>query len=186
MNFPVTQFDGFELGSFDETDAQQADTYSSNQTPTWYGSIDEIKNDRTDFVTKREISFGTLKQAVIARMNSLLTGDHFANRPATINTQNEMIMPVRSWERSGLLENSVGDVPMEIADKLLLLSAVNELSIVSRINQFAYSSPPEMKLQAAVELATWLIRQPVGSNRANALVRSGAASMLEPYKHRGL
>ena len=186
MKFPINTFDGFELGSFDETDSQQTDTYSTNQIPTWYGSIDEVKNNRTEFVTKREISFGTLHQAILARLNSLITGEHFQNRPQTINTQNESIIPIRSWERSALMENMVGDAQYQIAEKHLLLSAVNELSIVSRINQYAYKAPPEMKLQASVEFATWLIRQPVGSNRANALVRSGAASLLDAYKHRGL
>ena len=185
MGFPITSFDGFDFGTFDETDSQQTDTYSANQIPTWYGAIDEIKNDRTGFVTKRDISFNTLKRSILERLNSLNTGDHFAKRPASIG-ENEYIMPIRNWERMDLNQNQIGSVNMEIANRQFLLSAVNELSIVTRINQYAYSAPAEMKLQAAVEFATWLIRQPIGSNRANALVRSGAASFLDPYRHRGV
>ena len=186
MAFPVTTFDGFQLGSFDETDKNQADTYSSNLIDTWYGWIDEYKNDRTAFVVSRDVSFHTLKQAILERLNSLNTGDHFQKRPATINHQNESIMPIRSWERGDLNMQMIGNVNMGIANRQFLMGAVNELSIVTTINRYAYKAPPELKLQGAVELAVWIIRQPLNSNRANGVVRSGAATLLDPYKHRGL
>ena len=186
MAFPINSFDGYQLGSFEETDTQQTDTYSSNQIGTWYGWIDEYKNDRTAFVVSRDVSFNTLKQAILERLNSLNTGDHFQKRPATINHQNESIMPIRSWERADLNMQMIGDVQMEIANRQFLMGAVNELSIVTTINRYAYQAPGEMKLQGAVELAVWIIRQPLGSNRANGIVRSGAATLLEPYRYRGL
>ena len=185
MAFPINSFDGYQLGSFDETDKQQTDTYSSNRIDTWYGWLDEYLNDRTAFVVSRDISFLTLKQAIIARLNSLNTGDHFQKRPASIN-ENEYIMPIRGWERMDLNHNMIGNVNMEVGNRQYLMSAVNELSIVTTINRYAYQSPPELKLQAAVEFATWLIRQPVGSNKANGIVRSGAATLLDAYKYRGL
>ena len=51
MGLPITMFDGYQLGSFDETDSQQSDTYKSNIIQRWYGSIIERINNRTDFVT---------------------------------------------------------------------------------------------------------------------------------------
>ena len=185
MGLPITSFDGYELGSFDETDKQQTDTYSTNHVNTWYGWITEQKNDRTDFIVSREINFQSLRQAIYLRLTSINTAEDFAKRPATLG-ENEVSYHLRSPENLNLSTNMLGEFSTDVAGNPQLLSAINEVSIVTTVDRYAYNAPLEMKLQAAVELAVWINRQPVGSNKANALVRSGAASFLDPYRHRGV
>ena len=91
-----------------------------------------------------------------------------------------------NYERADLKENILGNVTLDVGGTPQVLSAINEMSIVTMIERFAARAPDECKLQAGIEFATWKIRQPIGSNQANAFVRSGAASFLDPYKHRGI
>ena len=185
MELPITSFDGFQLGTFDETDKQQSDTYSTNRIPRWYGGISEYINDRTNFVVSRDIDFGTLRQWIYHRMDSLITGDEYAKRPATLS-ENESRVTLGISEKMNTNADMIGNVTTVVAGKPMLLSSINELSIVTTIDRYAFKAPPEQKLQAATEYAVWVARQPTASNRANALVRSGAASLLDTYKHRGL
>lgn len=185
MGFPITSYDGYQLGTFDETNKQQSDTYSLNTIPRWYGWIDERKNDRTDFVVSREIYFLSLRQAIFQRLNALNMGEDFIKRPATLG-ENESRARLSESERAYTSMNMLGEFATDVAGSAQILSAINELSIVTTIDRYAYSAPPEMKLQAGVEYAVWLIRQPVGSNRSGALIRSGAASFLEPFRYRGV
>ena len=185
MGLPITSYDGYELGHFDETDKQNTDTYSTNHINTWYGWFTESKNDRTGFVVSRKINFQSLRQAIYLRLTAINAGEDFVKRPATVGSENEIPYHLRGSENRNISTNMLGEFSTNVAGNPQLLSAINEVSIVSWIDRYAYSAPLEMKLQAAVELAVWINRQPVGSNRANALVRSGAASFLDPYRHRG-
>ena len=185
MSIPVSRFDGFDLGSFEETDKQQSDTYSTNRIPRWYGGISEYKNDRTNFVVSRDIDFGLLQQWILNRMDSLLTSDEYAKRPASLS-ENESMVLMPGEVKQNINRQIIGQWTTVVAGTPMLLSSINELSIVTTIDRYAFRAPPEQKLQAATEYAVWLARQPTGSNRANALVRSGAASLLDTYKHRGL
>lgn len=185
MGLPITSYDGYELGTFNETDKQNTDTYSISYINTWYGGITERKNNRTDFVISREINFQSLRQAIYLRLTSINAGDDFAKRPATIG-ENEVSYHLRGSENVGISTNMLGEFSTDVAGNPQILSAINEISIVTTVDRYAYSAPPEMKLQAGVEYAVWLNRQPIGSNRANALVRSGAASFLDPYRLRGV
>lgn len=185
MELPITSFDGYELGSFDETDSQQTDTYSTSRIPRWYGYVTERKNDRTNFIVSRDVDFSTLRNAIYARLNSLVSLDEFAKRPGTLS-ENEYRARLRDAERTNINLETMGQLSIEVAGHAQLLSALNEISIVSTIDRFAYRAPPEVKLHAGIEYAVWLTRQPGNANRANALVRSGAASLIEPYKYRGV
>ena len=185
MELPITTFDGYQLGSFDETDHQQTDTYSTKTIPRWYGIITERKNNRTDFITDREIKFTTLQAAIRERLNSLVILDEFAKRPGTI-AETEYRPVLGAPERSVINSQSMGNLIVSIGGDTQIVSAINEISIVSTIDRYAVSAPPEIKLHAGVEYAVWLTRQPGNVNRSNALVRSGAASLLEPYRYRGV
>ena len=185
MTFPISHYDGFDLGSFDETDKQQSDTYSTNRIPRWYGWIDEYKNNRTEFVANRTIDFNTLHQGIYQRLNSIMTSEHLEKRPASFG-ENEIPYPIPGWDRLATNTNIIGNVPVEIAGEPRYLSAINEFSIVTAVDRYAYSAPPEMKLSAAIEFAVWKLRQPIGTNHANAFVRSGAASFLDAYRYRSI
>ena len=185
MELPISKFDGYQLGTFDETDHQQSDTYSTNRIPRWYGTITERKNNRTEFIASRDVGFSTLRNTIYSRLNSLITFDEFAKRPGTL-TETEYRARLTDHERINTNLESMGQQNIEISGHAQLLSALNEISIVSTIERYAVSAPPEIKLHAGVELAVWLTRQPGNANRSNSLVRSGAASLLEPYRYRGV
>ena len=185
MELPITNFDGYQLGNFDESDKQNTDTYTTKSIPLWYGQVIERMNERTDFVIWRQMYFDTLRSAIYQRLNSINTIEEFARRPVTLNDgQTRTIL--REPERENVNSQTLGGLPTDIAGNHQYLGTVNEPAIVTAINRYAYSAPPETKLQSAVEFAVWLIRQPVGSNRSNGLVRSGAATFLDAYKHRGI
>ena len=179
------QFDGYELGTFPETDKQQSDTYQTNRIPRWYGSIDEYTNKRTEFVASRTASFEILYSGIRERLGGILTGEYFEKRPSSLG-ENDSRLPMTNYERADLKENILGNVTMEIAGNPQVLSAINEMSIVTMIERFAARAPDECKLQAGIEFATWKVRQPIGSNQANGFVRSGATSFLETWKYRGI
>ena len=185
MGLPITSFDGYELGSFDETDSQQSDTYKSNIIQRWYGSIIERINKRTEFVTWRDVDFSTLRTGISQRLNSLVTQEEFAKRPGTLS-ETEYRTMLRASERADINMQTMGVQSILIGGNPSVISAINELSIVTTIDRFAYKAPPEVKLHAGVEYAVWLTRQPGNANRSNALVRSGAASLLEAYRYRGV
>lgn len=185
MEIPITRFDGYDLGEFDETDKQQTDTYTTSRVPRWYGWFWERKNDRTNFVNQRHIDFTTLREGIHQRLNSIITSEEFARLPGTIGDTEYRNM-LRPSEREYTSTNMLGRIPFEITEHTQLLSAINEISIVTTIDRYAYRAPPENKLQAGIEFAVWQIRQPVGTNRANALVRSGAATFLDTWKYRGI
>ena len=185
MGLPITRFDGYDLGTFDETDKQQTDSYSTTRINRWYGWIAEYTNTRTEFVSHRTINFNTLHQGIYQRLNSINTSEHFTERPASLG-ENQIPYPIPGFERLDTNIQMMGNVPVEIADEPRYLSAINELSIITTVDRYAYNAQPEMKLQAGIEYAVWLIRQPPGSNRSNGFVRSGAASFLDAYKYRGL
>ena len=179
------KFDGYELGTFPETDKQQSDTYQTNRIARWYGSIDEYTNVRTEFVANRTASFETLYAGIRERLGGIITGEHFEKRPSSLG-ENDSRLPMTNYERADLKENILGNVTMDIGGNPQVLSSINEMSIVTMIERFAAKAPDEMKLQAGIEFAAWKLRQPIGSNQANGFVRSGAASFLDPYKHRGI
>ena len=185
MGLPITMFDGYQLGSFDEADTQQTDSYSISRIPQWYGYITERKNNRTEFVVSRDIDFSTLRNAIYARLNSLVTIDEFAKRPGSLSETESRVM-LRNAERDNINIETMGQLSIDIAGSPHLVSAINEISIVSTVERFAYKAPPEVKIHAGVEYAVWLTRQPGNANRSNALVRSGAATLLEPYRYRGI
>ena len=181
----ISRFDGYDLGTFDETDKKQTDKYETKRIPRWYGSIDEYTNKRTEFIAHRTINFNTLHLGIYERLNAINTSEHFTERPASLG-ENQIPYPIPGFERLATNTNMLGNVPVEIADEPRYLSAINELSIITAIDRYAYSAPPEMKLSAAIEFAVWKIRQPIGSNQANGFVRSGAALFLDAYKYRGI
>ena len=185
MGFPITRFDGFDIGTFDETDKQETDTYETKQISRWYGSIDEYTNNRTEFVAERSVNWNTLHQGINQRLNAINTSEFFTKRPASLG-ETETPFSIRNWERTDVNSNLLGNVPVEIGGESTVISAINELSIITAVDRYAYSAPPEMKLSAAIEFAVWKIRQPIGSNQANAFVRSGAASFLDAYKYRSI
>ena len=183
--FPITKFDGFDLGMFDEDDHQQSDTYSISRISRWYGSVIERKNSRTSFVVRREVDFHTLRKGIYTRLDSINTVEEFVKRPPSLSeTEYRNMFP--SSERDATSRNMMGEVDREFAGNPQLLSAISEPAIVVTIDRYAYSAPPEVKLQAGIEFAVWHIRQPVGTNKANALVRSGAATFLDAYKYRSI
>ena len=177
MELPITTFDGYQLGTFVESDKQNTDNYSSKLIPLWYGRILERMNDRTEFVIRREIFFETLRAAIAQRLNSINTIEDFSRRPMTLG-EKESPYILREPERLNVTSQTQGGLPADIAGNYQFLGTASEPAIVTTINRYAYSAPPEVKLQAGVEYAVWLIRQPVGSNRSNGLVRSGAATFL--------
>ena len=185
MELPITTFDGYQLGTFEETDKQNTDEYTTRSIPLWYGQVIERMNDRTEFVINRQMYFDTLRSAIAQRLNSINAIEEFARRPTTLG-EKESPYILREPERMNVTSQSLGGLPTDIAGNYQFLGTASEPAIVTTINRYAYSAPPEVKLQAGVEYAVWLIRQPVGSNRANGLVRSGAATFLDAYKHRGI
>ena len=185
MELPITTFDGYQLGKFDESDKQNTDNYSTKSIPLWYGQVIERMNDLTDFVIWREIHFDTLRAAIYQRLNSINTMEDFARRPMTLG-EKESPYILREPERENVNAQTQGGLPTDIAGNHQYLGTVNEPAIVTTINRYARSAPSEVKLQASVEYSVWLLRQPVGSNRSNGLVRSGAATFLDAYKHRGI
>ena len=185
MQFPISQFDGYQLGFFTESDKQQTDDYTSRVIARWYGTILERFNKRTDFVTSRDIDFSTLRNAIWIRLDGLATIEQFGRVPSTLG-ENETRYMLRNSERSDVNNFSMGNMPLEIGNHPQILSGINELSIVTTIDRYAYKAPPEIKLQAAVELSVWIIRQPGNANRSNSIVRSGAATFLDAYRHRSI
>lgn len=185
MSLSITSFDGFQFGKFEETDKNKTDTYSTRIIPRWYGSVIEQSNDRTEFVIWRDMDFNTLREAVYTRIQGLGMFDDF-NRRELIRKEDEFQRHLHPGERSTMNSVIAGGIPADIAGNHLQMSGVNELAVITIIDRYAYRAPPEVKLAAGVEYAVWLIRQPAASNRVNALVRSGAATMLDAYKHRGL
>lgn len=182
---PISTFDGYALGTFTETDTQQTDTYSNKIIPLWYGKVIERSNDRTEFVTWRDMIFDTLKESIYIRINGILTAEEFAKRPATFQ-ETEYKNPFRATERTETNANILGAMPIDVSGNYHVMASINEYALVTSINRYAYNAPPEVKLQAAVEYAVWQIRQPPQSNRANGFVRSGAATYLDPFKYRSI
>ena len=182
---PISEFDGYQLGSFTETDTQNTDTYSTKLVPRWYGHITERSNDRTGFVVFRDIDFSTLREGIYQRLNSIVTIEDFAKRPVTIS-ETEFRSVLSEKERKNTNSNTLGGLAIDISGFQNVMSSFSELAVVTTINRYAYRAPPELKLQAGVEYAVWMIRQPANANRANGLVRSGAATLLDAYKYRGI
>ena len=185
MELPITNFDGYQLGTFDESDKQNTDTYTTKSIPLWYGQVIERMNERTDFVIWRQLYFDTLRSAIYQRLNSINAIEEFARRPVTLG-ENETPYTLREPERVNVNSQTQGGLPADIAGNHQYLGTVNEPAIVSMINRYAYRAPAEIKLQSAVEYSVWLLRQPMNANRSNGLVRSGAATFLDAYKHRGI
>lgn len=183
--FPITIFDGLEIGTFEQDSVRKTDRYENTTYPRWYGSILERKNLRTNFICWRTLDLSTLQYAILQRLNSLLTQDESARRPATLQ-ETEFRSMLRGTERGDINQQTMGVLPIDINGNTQLISAINELSIITTIDRYAVNAPPEVKLLAGVEYGVWLTRQPGNANRSNALVRSGAASLLDPYKHRGI
>ena len=183
--FPITMFDGLEIGTFEQDSVRKTDRYENTTYPKWYGSILERKNLRTNFICWRVLDISTLQNGIVQRLNSIFGQEDFAKRPATLAETESRVM-FRSSERADTNMQTMGVLPIEINGNNQYLSAINELSIITTIDRYAVNAPPELRLQAGIDLAVWLTRQPGNANRSNALVRSGAASYLEPYRHRGI
>ena len=164
-------FDGYDVGYFDETDTQQTDTYVTNRIPKWYGEIIEDVNERTQFVRSRLIRFDALANAMLQRFKSISHLDEQMRRKLELS-EGELSNVLSEQGRSLVSSN--------------IAAGIDPRAIITTVDRFAYSAPMEIKLAAAVEYGTWLIRQPPESNHSNGIVRSGAATLLDPYKHRGL
>ena len=183
--FPITMFDGLEIGTFEQDSVRKTDRYENTTYPKWYGSILERKNLRTNFICWRILDLSTLQNGIWQRLNSLLTQDESAKRPVTLQ-ETEFRSMLRGSERGDINQQTIGMLNIQINGNNQTISAINELAIITTIDRYAVNAPPEVKLQAGVDFAVWQIRQPGNANRSNALVRSGAASYLEPYRHRGI
>ena len=120
----ITRFDGYDIGTFDETDKQQTDTYSTNRISRWYGWIDEYTNKRTEFVARRSIDFNTLHKGIYERLNAINTSEYFTERPASLG-ENQIPYPIPGWERMATNTNMLGNVPVEIGGEPRYLSAIN-------------------------------------------------------------
>ena len=185
MGLHISSFDGYQFGSFDETDKQQSDKYTTKSIPRWYGRILERSNERTEFTIWRDVQFDTLRNAIAQRLNSVITQTEFEKRPATLS-ETEYRAMLRASERADTINNIQGVDSVSIAGNLQAVSTINELSLITMIDKYAYRAPAELKLQAAIEYAVWIIRQPMGSNKSNGLIRSGAATFLDGYRYRGI
>ena len=168
---PNFTFDGYDIGYFTETDTQQTDTYGTNRIPRWYGSIVEEFNKRTQFVKLRMIRFDTLANAIFLRFNSLSHLDE--------HTKRELKLSEAEY-------NAMMDTQSRYLMNTNIMSGVDPRAIITVVDRYAWAAPSEIKIAAAVEYAVWTIRQPVESNKVNGIVRSGAATLLDPYKHRGI
>ena len=185
MEFPITTFDGYSLGTFSETDTENTDSYSNNRIVRWYGFFLERVNDRTDFVISRVLHVDSLREGIAIRLNGLGIFDELSRRELTLS-ETQYNNRMNAADRASANQAIQGLQGAMLAGNAFAISAVNELAIITTIDRYAYKAPPEVKLAAGVEFAIWLIRQPAASNRVNALVRSGAATLLDAYKHRGI
>lgn len=185
MELPITTFDGIALGTFTETGKRKTDTYSDIQITKWYGWFQQRVNNRTNFVLWSVLHVDTLREAISFRLNGLGIFDEMSRRELVLSeTQfNNMLNASQRASANASIQGLQGTM---IAGNALAISGLNELAVITTIDRYAYPAPPEVKLAAGVEYATWLLRQPAASNRVNALVRSGAATLLDPYRHRGI
>lgn len=164
-------FDGNELGVFDETDTQQSDTYSYNKIRRWYGGFVEEKNDRTQFVLSRAVDFSDLSHAMFLRWNAISHLDEHTRRELKLS-ESEYNVKMNESTRGLVISN--------------LMIGIDYRAIINAIDRYAWSAPSETKIAAGVEYGIWMLRQPAGANNVNGLVRSGAATLLDPYKYRGI
>ena len=185
MELPISIFDGLPLGTFPDTGKRKTDTYSYNRVVKWYGWFMEHTNNRSKIVLSRVLHVDTLRSAIAVRLNGLGVFDEISRRELVLS-ETQYNNKLNAADRASANQDIQGLQGALVAGNAIAISGINELAIITLIERYAAKAPPETKLAAAVEYGVWMIRQPAGSNRVNAIVRSGAATMLEPYKHRGL
>lgn len=153
--------------TFVDTTFTHGDTYSDEITETFYGRSYAIKNDRSSFVRRTGAEFDKLRDSLDNRVAGTLTLD-MAKVAATADK--EYVYPISPEQRTDLaLASSKGVTLRFLAESVL---------------RYAPRAPDAILLQAATELGLWLIRQPGEASKTNMLVRSGAATILSPYRNR--
>lgn len=157
------------IGTFPDTGFLEGDTYTTTITPKWYGHVSTESNKRTGFVRSRFVDFTKLKTSLYERINGTLLSDFAKAR-----------MAMSSEDSPAYNAHTHADMTGGIADSLDL-----DFLVLS-VERYALRAPGASLRQAATELGTWLVRQPGESSRVNMMVRSGAASILDPFRKRVL